>query len=128
MMRLGTRRLSHGALVAMLALGIVHFVLQRSGGETLLSFGILQALTMACFALASTNFSSMAMANMGDVAGTASSVQGFGSVTLGSLIGLVIGQAFDGTAAPLAAGYALTAALALGIVFWTERGKLFRPA
>lgn len=127
-MRLGTRRLSHGAVVGMLVLGIGHWLLARSGGETLVTFGVLQALTMSCFGLASTNFSSMAMANMGGIAGTASSVQGFGSVTLGAVIGAVIGQAFDGTTAPLAAGYAVTAALALGIVFWTERGRLFRPA
>ncbi|MDB5694572.1 MAG: transporter [Sphingomonas bacterium] len=127
-MRVGTRRLSHGALVGMLLLGCAHYALERSGSETLLTFAILQALTMACFGIAATNFSSMAMGNMGGLAGTASSVQGFGSVTLGSLIGLLIGQAFDGTTAPLAAGYALSAALALAIVFWTERGKLFRPA
>ena len=127
-MRLGTRRLSHGAVVAMLALGAAHFALARSGGETLVTFGVLQALTMACFGLASTNFSSMAMSNMGAIAGTASSVQGFLSVTLGAGIGAVVGQAFDGTTAPLALGYAVAAGLALAIVFVTERGRLFRPA
>ena len=127
-MRLGTRRLSHGAVVAMLLLGTAHFFLARAGGETLWTFAVLQALTMACFGLASTNFSSMAMSNMGAIAGTASSVQGFGSVTLGAAIGVVIGQAFDGTTAPLALGYAVSAGMALVIVFWTERGKLFRPA
>lgn len=127
-MRLGTRRLSHGAVIGMLVLGTGHFVLAKSGGETLWSFAVLQALTMACFGLASTNFSSMAMSNMGAIAGTASSVQGFGSVTLGAVIGVVIGQAFDGTTAPLAAGLAATAAMALVIVFVTERGRLFRPA
>jgi MFS transporter, DHA1 family, multidrug resistance protein len=127
-MRLGTRRLSHGAVVAMLVLGAAHFAIARAGAETLVTFAVLQALTMACFGLASTNFSSMAMTNMGAIAGTASSVQGFVSVTLGALIGLVVGQAFDGTTAPLALGYAVSAALALGIVFWTERGRLFHPA
>ena len=126
-MRLGTRRLSHGALIAMLLFGIAHWLLAWSGRETLLTFGVLQALTMAAFALASTNFSSMAMSNMGALAGTASSVQGFSTVTLGAVIGAVIGQAFDGTTGPLALGYATTAATALAIVFWTERGKLFRP-
>ena len=45
-----------------------------------------------------------------------------------AVIGAVIGQAFDGTTGPLAAGYAVSAALALAIVFWTERGRLFKPA
>ena len=55
-------------------------------------------------------------------------MQGFVSVTLGAVIGAVIGQAFDGTTAPLAAGYAGSAAVALMIVFATERGRLFQPA
>ena len=126
-MRVGTRRLSHGAVVGMLVLGIGHFVLARLGHETLWSFAILQALTMACFGLAATNFSSIAMTNMGAIAGTASSVQGFASVTMAAGIGVVIGQAFDRTTGPLAAGYAVCAGAALMIVLVAERGRLFHP-
>ncbi len=127
-MRLGTRRLSHGAVIAMLLLGVAHFALAETGAETLVSFTLIQALTLACFGLASTNFSSMAMTNMGGLAGTASSLQGFGAVTLGAGIGVVIGQAFDRSTAPLAAGYAVCAGVALVIVLVTEGGRLFRPA
>ena len=79
------------------------------------------------FAFTTSNFATLAMTNMAAIAGTASSVQGVAGTIGGALIGLVIGQAFDGTTAPLAAGYAISAGLALAIVFWTERGKLFRP-
>ena len=126
-MRVGTRRLSHGAVAAMLLLGLAHFATVKLGAETLWSFAIFQALTLACFGLAGTNFSSIAMTNMGGVAGTASALQGFATVTLGAAIGVVIGQAFDRSAAPLAVGYAVCAALALLIVFVTERGRLFHP-
>ncbi|MGL4314608.1 MAG: MFS transporter, partial [Sphingomonas sp.] len=84
------------------------------------------ALTMASFALANSNFSAMAMENMGRIAGTASSVQGFISVTTGSVIGALIGQSFNGTPAPLFAGNVIAALSALAIVAVTERGRLFR--
>jgi DHA1 family bicyclomycin/chloramphenicol resistance-like MFS transporter len=83
---------------------------------------------MACFGLATSNFSAMAMENMGEVAGTASSVQGFTSITVGTLIGAGIGQAFDGTTGPMAAGFLLAGLAALALVLLTERGKLFGAA
>ena len=44
----------------------------------------------------------------------------------GAVIGLVIGQAFDGTVMPLIAGFAACGLLALAAVLVTERGRLFR--
>ena len=87
---------------------------------------MLQALTMACFGLASANFQSIAMTNMGGHAGTASSVQGFASVTVGAAIGAGIGQAYDGTTAPLSIGFVAAGFAALAFVAWTERGRLLR--
>ena len=127
-MRLGTRLISHSAVTALVVLSTIHLAVALAGYETLVGFVILQALTMGCFGLATSNFSSMAMENMGGIAGTASSVQGFTSVTFGAMIGVVIGQAFDGTTAPLAAGFLLCGIVSLVVVAITERGRLFRPA
>lgn len=124
-MRLGTRLISHGALVVLVLASAAHLALILSGGETLLLFTILQAVMMACFGLASANFSAMAMENMGRIAGTASSVQGFVSVAIGTVVGATIGQAFDGTTAPLATGFLVAGLAALAIVSITERGRLF---
>lgn len=124
-MRVGTRRLAHAAVLVMLAASAVHLALGLAGRETVLTFAVLQAITLGCFGLASANFSAMAMENMGHVAGTAASVQGFTSVTLGATIGAVIGQSFDGTTVPLAAGFLLAALATLAIVLVTERGRLF---
>ena len=44
---------------------------------------------------------------------------------LGALLGTTIGQSFNGTTIPLAAGFAGYGAAALGIVLITERGRLF---
>ena len=59
-------------------------------------------------------------------AGTASSFLGFYTTILGALCGFLIGQSFDGTVLPVALGYAGLGALALLVVAWTERGRLFR--
>ncbi len=126
-MRLGTRLISHSAVSALVVLSAIHLAVAALGDETLMTFVVLQALTMACFGLATSNFSSMAMENMGRIAGTASSVQGFLSVTIGAGLGVVIGQAFDGTTRPLAAGFLIMGVASILIVLATERGRLFRP-
>ena len=63
---------------------------------------------------------------MAPIAGTASSVQGVVGTIGGALIGFVIGQAFDGTAAAVPDR---TCRLRHGrrslLVLWTERGRLF---
>jgi len=126
-MRVGTRRLSHGALVLLILVSCIHLGVALAGWETLWGFGLLQAATLACFGMSTSNFSAMAMERMGEIAGSASSIQGFTSITGGVVIGAVIGQAFDGTTAPLAAGFAVAGLGALALVLVTERGRLFRP-
>lgn len=124
-MRLGSRRISHAAVLMLIVAAAAHLVMASVGGETLWGFAAMQAVIMACFGLATSNFSAMAMENMGAVAGTASSVQGFTSITVGTLIGAGIGQAFDGTTGPMATGFLLAGVAALALVLVTERGKLF---
>ncbi len=70
----------------------------------------------------------MAMENMGHIAGTASSVQGFITVTAGALLGALIGQSFDGSTVPLYIGFFSAGLVALAIVAVVERGRLFRPS
>ncbi|WP_375251164.1 multidrug effflux MFS transporter [Sphingomonas sp.] len=124
-MRVGTRRLGHGAVVVLIASAALHLLIATTGHETLLTFAVLQAVTMACFGLASSNFSAMAMENMGHIAGTASSVQGFISITAAAALGALIGQAFDGSTVPLTAGFLGAGIVALTVVAITERGRLF---
>ena len=87
-------------------------------------FAVLQALTMASFGLAAANFNAMAMERMGAIAGTASSVQGFVTGTVGVLVGAAIGQAFDGTTVPMLAGFLVVGLLSLGFAAGTVRGRL----
>ncbi|MGN5375607.1 multidrug effflux MFS transporter [Sphingomonas hankookensis] len=124
-MRFGTRLISHAALVGLVVVAAVHLAVTLVGLESLVSFIVLQAVMMACFGLATSNFSAMAMENMGSIAGTASSLQGFVSMLAGAVLGAVIGQSFDGTTVPLYGGFLALGLIALLVVFRTEHGRLF---
>ena len=125
--RLGTRRVSHAALLGFVAIELVHIATAISGDETLMTFALCQAGAMFCFGLSMANFGAMAMEPMAAIAGTAASVQGFITTVGGALLGLMIGQNFDGTSLPMTAGFAAAGVLALAIVLITEGGHLFRP-
>jgi DHA1 family bicyclomycin/chloramphenicol resistance-like MFS transporter len=124
--RLGSRLISHSALLAFIAVSSVHAVVTLMGHENIWTFTILQALTMFCFGLIAGNFGSMAMEPMGHIAGTASSAQGFISTIGGALFGFAIGQSFNGSAAPMVTGFVIMGVLALVFVLIAERGRLFQ--
>jgi len=61
-----------------------------------------------------------------EIAGAASSIQSFVRMVLASLIGITIGQFYDGTARPLALALLSAALLAMALVLFSEKGRLFR--
>ena len=124
--KLGSRLISHTALLGFITMAAIHAAVTLAGYETIWTFGVLQGLTMFCFGLIAGNFGSMAMEPMGHIAGTASSAQGFISTTFGSLLGFLIGQQFDGSVAPMALGFTGLGLMALLFVLVAERGRLFR--
>jgi DHA1 family bicyclomycin/chloramphenicol resistance-like MFS transporter len=125
--RLGTRRVSHTALLGFVAIELVHLGIAITGHETLVTFALCQATAMFCFGLSMANFGAMAMEPLAEIAGTAASVQGFVTTVGGALVGFMIGQSFDGTSLPMTAGFAVAGVLGLAIVLITEGGRLFRP-
>jgi DHA1 family bicyclomycin/chloramphenicol resistance-like MFS transporter len=127
--RYGMRRLAHGSLLAFCVVSLlqVTVALAYGGRPPLVLFGMILASNQFLASLAFPNFNAMAMDPLGAVAGTASSFMGFYTTLGAALLGLVIGQAFDGTVLPLGIGYAVLSALAVGVVLWTERGRLFQP-
>jgi DHA1 family bicyclomycin/chloramphenicol resistance-like MFS transporter len=124
--RIGMRRLSHGALLGFVTVNGIAFALAAIGPVPLWAFILVFGLAMVQFSWIGANFNSLAMEPLGHVAGTASSVQGFIQTVFAGLIGAVIGQAFDGTILPLAAGYFFCSLLGLVMVLIAERGRLFR--
>ena len=125
-MRLGQRRLSHGALIAFTVISAVHAVILASGVDNFVLFLIMLSAAMAFLGLIAANFSALALEPVGHVAGTASAIYGFTTGVIGAAIGAYVGQLYDGTATPLVISQALMAATALLIVIITERGKLFQ--
>lgn len=124
--RLGTRVVSHSALVSVIGISGLHLLIIRSGWETLGSFIVLQGLTAFCCVMAAPNFGAMAMQPMGHIAGTAASTQGFITFAGAAAIGIAISQSFDGTPLAIVAGFLLMSVTALIVVLITERGRLFQ--
>jgi MFS transporter, DHA1 family, multidrug resistance protein len=127
--RFGMRKLSHGALMGFLAINTVWLVLTLvwPGHVPFAIFLVLFALSMFQFGWIGSNFNSLAMEPLGHVAGTASSVLGFMGTAGGTVIGAIIGQAFNGTALPLVTGFFSLSIIGLIFVLIAERGKLFQP-
>ncbi len=125
--RYGARRVSHGALLMFLVLSLVQIVQARSPHETLWQFMPVIALNACMLGFLGANFSSLAMNPFADIAGAASSVQAFLRLLIAASLGIVIGQAYDGTALPLAIAFLICGAGALCLVLFTEHGRLFAP-
>jgi DHA1 family bicyclomycin/chloramphenicol resistance-like MFS transporter len=123
--RIGTRRIAHLGLCLFAAISGLHLAVAFTN-QSLAVFILLQGLTMASFGLASANFGALAMQPLGHIAGTASSVQGTIGTICGALLGLAIGQSFNGTTIPMVAGFFIFGASALLVVFVTEGGRLFK--
>jgi MFS transporter, DHA1 family, multidrug resistance protein len=125
--RFGLRRVGHTAALAFMLITAVHAAIALAGLETLWTFIVLQALTMASFAFTSSNLGTLAMEHMASIAGTASSVQGVIGTIGAAAMGFLIGQAFNGTAVPFVVGTAACAAGGFVLIILTEPRRLFAP-
>ena len=99
------RRIAHGALLAFILAAALMVALGLAGALPLAAFVALSMIVFFAFSMVMPNFGALALEPLGAVAGTAASTQGFMQMVLGSAIGTVIGQFFDGTAVPLAIGF-----------------------
>ncbi|UVK41636.1 multidrug effflux MFS transporter [Mesorhizobium sp. AR10] len=125
--RIGMRRLSQGALLLFLAISLAWLMVSLEMKMPLWLFITFFALAMLPFGALGANFNALAMEPLGQLAGTASSILGFMQTFLGGILGTLIGQAFNGTVTPLAAGFCSVSVAALLMIFIAERGKLFQP-
>lgn len=121
----GLRRVGHTGTVAFAAITSIHAFFATTVGESLWFFTMMQGLAMFAFAFCSSNMGTLAMERMGEIAGTASSVQGVIGTIGGALIGLVIGQSFDGTQLPFLWGFALCGMISAALVIATDPRRLF---
>jgi DHA1 family bicyclomycin/chloramphenicol resistance-like MFS transporter len=122
--RVGARRLSHIALLAMIALGGLHALTITTGRESLWTFMIFQMVTTLAFAFVVPNFSAMSMAPFARGAGLASSFQTFLTSIMSALLGAAIGAAFDGTPLATSLGFLVLGAAGLILVAWADSWRL----
>lgn len=125
--RFGMRRISQVMLFVFIGFSLLWFIL-AIGFEGPVPLSMLLPIYMVimfAFGQITSNFNALAMEPLGAVAGTASSVLGFTQTTLGATLGAVIGQSFDGTTTPIAAGFCILGITSFICMLIAERGKLF---
>jgi MFS transporter, DHA1 family, multidrug resistance protein len=127
--RLGTRRLAHGVLLGYVvaAAGVATLAVLTDGRPPLWGFLIGLGTMVFSHALLIPNLNTIAMAPMGAIAGTASSVIGAVQLAVGAALGAMLDRAFDGTVLPISLGFLGYGLLSLGLVLFAERGRLFEP-
>ncbi|GAA5048423.1 multidrug effflux MFS transporter [Erythrobacter westpacificensis] len=126
--RFGARRVSHTALIAFILVSVVQVYAAEVHADSLAWFFPLISINLCLLGFLGANFGSIAMQPFFDSAGAASSVQSAIRMLLGAVMGIAIGQAYDGTALPLAIALLGSSLIALALVLFSERGKLFtRP-
>ena len=123
--RFGARRVSHSALLMFLVCSVVQVVQAWSPHETLWQFMPVLALNVCMMGFIGANFASIAMRPFAKIAGSASSVQAFMRMLIGASVGIAIGQAYNGTALPMTVSFLVSGVAALGLVLFSERGRLF---
>lgn len=124
--KFGARRVSHTALLAIIFVSGLQVLSASQADQSLWQFMPLMAINLALLGFIGANFGSISLQPFSQIAGAASSGQTFLRMVTGALLGGAIGQAFDGTALPIAISLLVCGVLALGFVLWSENGKLFR--
>jgi len=125
-MRFGARRVSHCAVFGYIVVSALQLWLAIRGHETLAMFVPVMTLNMCLMSFIGANFASIALQPFARSAGAAASSQAFVRMIVGSTLGAFVGQAYDGTARPLAWMLLAAGTGALALVLFSERGKLFR--
>ncbi|MFA7585686.1 MAG: multidrug effflux MFS transporter [Novosphingobium sp.] len=124
--RFGTRRVSHSALFLYIAVALAQVWFASQPDQSLWQFVPLMAANMALNGFMGANFGAIALQPFSRMAGAASSVQSFVRTMIAALLGGAVGQAYDGTAMPLASALLAAGLASLALVLFSERGCLFR--
>lgn len=123
--QVGMRRMSHGAMLSYIGFTLALFLWSRIETPPFWAAFALISGALLSFVLITGNFNSIAMQPLGHVAGTAASLIGTLTYTVGAVLGGLVGAAFDGTIGPLSLALVAFSGLAALIVSYTERGTLF---
>ncbi|MEN7538562.1 multidrug effflux MFS transporter [Aurantiacibacter flavus] len=125
-MRFGARRVSHAGTLMFIGVSATQVWSSYAHPGNIYWFLPLMSVNLGLLGFLGANFSSIAMQPFATIAGAASSVQTFFRMFGAAMVGVLIGQAYDGTALPFAWSLLGTSVLALLLVLFSERGVLFR--
>jgi DHA1 family bicyclomycin/chloramphenicol resistance-like MFS transporter len=124
--RFGARRVSHVGVLVFIVVSAVQVWASHYRPDSLAWFLPLMATNLALLGFLGANFGSIAMQPFATIAGAASSMQTFFRMFGAAVVGLIIGQAYDGTAQPFALALLICSVSALLLVLFSEKGVLFR--
>jgi DHA1 family bicyclomycin/chloramphenicol resistance-like MFS transporter len=124
--KFGARRVSHTGVLVFIAVSALQVWAAYYRDGDIWWFLPLMAMNLGLLGFLGANFGSIAMQPFANIAGAASSIQTFFRMFGAALVGLVIGQAYDGTARPFALALLIGSISALLLVLYSEKGKLFR--
>lgn len=124
--RFGARRVSHTALCVFICVSAVQVYAAHVHPDSLDWFVPLMAANLCLLGFMGANFGSIAMQPFEHAAGAASSAQSFIRMLTGAGLGILIGQAYDDSARPLAYALFLCSLTSLLLVLFSEKGRLFQ--
>ena len=124
--KFGARRVSHSGVMVFIVVSMVQVWAAHYRPDSLAWFIPLMATNLALLGFLGANFGSIAMQPFATIAGAASSIQTFFRMFGAAVVGLVIGQSYDGTARPFAHALLICSTGALLLVLYSEKGRLFR--
>ena len=122
-MKYGMRSLSRLALRGNIVLSGLFLVaaIAFAGHPPLWLLGVYLFTNFFCCGILFGNYNAIALEPMGRIAGMASAISGSLSALFAIVTGSLIGQQYDGTVIPLAAGFTGLGLLALVFTLWADR-------
>jgi DHA1 family bicyclomycin/chloramphenicol resistance-like MFS transporter len=121
-MRYGMRALSRSALLTIGGLSLVFWPISYAlaGQPPLWSLTIYLLISFFCIGILFGNLNAMAMEPLGHIAGVGAAVVGALSTMISLLLGILIGQSYNGTILPLVGGFMILSIASLIIMRWAE--------
>lgn len=116
------RTLCRLSALAQAVMSIAYFAVAYVDGGVppLWSMMLYLAAMFFCLGILFGNLNAMAMAPLGHIAGAGASVVGFTGLFIAAILGMFIGQYFDGTLLPLVGGFAALSLLTIAALRWAR--------
>ncbi|MBN1305581.1 MAG: multidrug effflux MFS transporter [Anaerolineales bacterium] len=123
--RYGMRKLSGWAIrsIVVLAVLFIPISLLYNSKPPLGLFLAFLLLSFFCIGILFGNLNSLAMQPVGHIAGIGAAVVGSLTTFASTLLGMAIGQSYNGTILPLVSGFALLGLSSNLVMHWSDRGK-----